>query len=284
MSFNTFKRVAAVFVGAIVALACVVAWQMNLSTEQRLVSAVVFVSIILGAGLFLQKAIAPTPTALVSIDFLQNNFANLHMDTLFNSSSLHIDFGRELLSRDPMMHFSIRKKLLFLGYKFLFVVSDAENTRAYFLSYGYLTGRVDFQHLWTPDFGMFSISIGDFSASRASQVSPLMTLHFWLFVPTPMGWVKERKLHPRFLSEPVSEALGNQVGWRLNSSDCTWSMVDEHITFDRNFRMGFARWRIVDLAAPNAQSPQSVFQTFQGRLEHCKGIRAEDHPTGLLIG
>jgi hypothetical protein len=93
MSFNAFRKVGVVFIIAIAILACSVAWQMSLTVETFIIRTLFFVGLIVFAGRFLQTAIAPTPVELISIDFLQNNFANLHLSSLFNCSSVHIDPG-----------------------------------------------------------------------------------------------------------------------------------------------------------------------------------------------
>jgi hypothetical protein len=170
MSFNAFRKVGVVFIIAIVILACSVAWQMSLTVETFIIRTLLFVGLIVFAGRFLQMAIAPTPVELISIDFLQNNFANLHLSSLFNCSSVHIDPGREL--HETVMHFNINQNVMFSGYRFLTAVSNPENSQVYFVAYGQIDRRVNFQQTWTPEIQLFSTPLGDFSLSDAMRVSP----------------------------------------------------------------------------------------------------------------
>lgn len=134
------------FVTAIIILACVVAWQMSSNIGIRILWMALFVG-----AIFLQRASAPTPGQLVSIDFLQNNFANLHLSPLFDCSRLHINFGRMLGSDDPLAHFSIYQRFMFLRYKFVMAISDQECSRVYFVAYGQMDTTVNFQQEWTPE-------------------------------------------------------------------------------------------------------------------------------------
>jgi len=284
MSFNAFKRVGAVFVAAIIILACVVAWQMTSSIRMRLFWTSLFVVAICYAGLFLQRAIAPAPSQLISIDFLQNNFANLHLSSLFDCSDLHINFGRMLGARDPLAHFSIFQKLMFLGYRFLMTISDQECSRLYFVAYGQMDASVNFQQTWTPEIQTFSIPLGDFSLSEAIRNSESLHLNLWLFIPTPKGWVPEKNLHPRILIEPITEKLGERTGIRLHSSTCVWDSLDTNVDFERRSVAGFAFWKVTRLIVPAANSPQAILRIFQRRVEQCRRIQCQDYPSGIEVG
>jgi hypothetical protein len=282
MSFNAFKKVGAVFFTVIIILACVVAWQLPLNICIRLLLMIILVGVILGAGLYLQRAIAPTPSQLVSIDFLQNNFANLHLSSLFDCSHLHINFGRQDL-RDRVMHFSIDQDLMFWGYRFLVAVSNPECSRVYFVAYGDMSTTLNYNQILTPEIQLFSIPLGDFSFSEAMQDSNLLNLHFWLFIPTPKGWVGEKSLHPRILSDEVTSSMGGNTGVRLNPNSCAWGSLDENVSFERKFKAGFASWKFTRLVIPAPNSPQAILQMFRGKVEHCGGIQSHDYPSGIKV-
>lgn len=217
MSFKAFQKIGAVFVASIVVLACAVVWQLPLMATTRLLIAVSSIVGILLVGRFLQQAIAPRSSRLVSIDFMQNNFANLHLESFFNCARLHINFGRGLASHDSVMHFSIFQKLMFLGYKFFLVITDESVKNLYFWSCGYLDSSADFRQYWTPEIKAFEVPLGDFSLGDALLNTNTLRLHLWLFIPTPRGWLKPKADHPRFISEEMTSMLGNRVGVRLSS-------------------------------------------------------------------
>ena len=283
MAFNSFKKVAGVFVSAILILACVVVWQTPLSLVLRALCALAGVITILGTGWFLQRAVAPTPGQLVSIDFIENNFANLHLDLLFNSAHLHIDFGRMLGSADPNMHFSLSKQLMFSGYRFLMTVSDTTCSRVFFFAYGELGPKINFQQIWTPEISSFIVPLGDFSLADALRQSHALKLCLWLFVPTPKGWVEAKPLHPRFLEEDMTEDMGGQTGVTVLSSNCKWTICDEDVDFEKKSIGGFERWRITRLVVPGATSPQAILQMFKAKIEHCRKIRTGDCTNRPLV-
>lgn len=283
ISFKAFKKIGFVFVFAIVLLACAVVWQTPLGRGARVLIMPVSVAVILVVGWFLQRAIAPTAAQLVSIDFLENNFANLHLESFFNCARLHVSFGRGLASRDPVMHFSISQKLMFLGYKFLLLVTDDQCSRIYFVSYGHLGSSSSFRQYWTPEIKAFEVPLGDFSFTDAMRSSNLLHLHLWLFVPTPRGWVKPRADRPRFLSEPITEEFGKDVGVRLASGNCSWGSVDERVTFDRKFILGLPFWKLGLLDDSHLEPPQTALKLFKGNMERCRGLVSEDLPSGRTI-
>ena len=244
---------------------------------------VLFTGAIFGAGLFLQKTLAPTPSELISIDFFQNNFPNLHLSSFFDCAGLHISFGRALASRDPFMHFSLFQKLMFLGYKFLLAISDEKCSRLFFVAFGRLDSSVDYRHMWTPQIQTVEIPLGDFSLAKALQETKSLHLNLWLFIPTPKGWAKEKNLHPRMLSQEITTRLGDNVGVGLYSGNCTWDSVDTNLEFERRVILGFPRWQITRLVIPSAESPQAILQALSGKVPGCKGIQCYDYPQGVQI-
>lgn len=138
ISFKALKKLGGLFALALITLATIVAWQLPISLTARIRLIPCLIAIILVTGLYLQRAFAPTPRQLVSIDFLQNNFANLHLSSLFDCSRLSIDLGRELF--ESVAHFRIRQNLMFLGYRFLMAVSDETCSQVFYVSYGQLDG------------------------------------------------------------------------------------------------------------------------------------------------
>jgi hypothetical protein len=282
MSFAAFKRVGGVFVVAIIILACAVAWQLSCGVKAFACWTILFVSTIVLVGVFLQRAIAPSPNQLISIDFLQNNFANLHMSSLLNSSSLHIDFGRENLG-DPVMHFNIGQDLMFSGYRFLTAVSNPECSRVFFVAYGLVGNAVNFQQIWTPEIQMFSTPLGDFSLADAMLSSPLLRLHSWLFVPTPAGWTRPKKLHPQILSQDVTDNCGGGVGIVLTPTNFAWRQVDESVEFERKSVLGLRSWKITRLAVVAQDSPQRILRMYRDVVERCPGIEYHDYPNGVMV-
>ncbi len=282
MSFNAFKKVGTVFVTAIIILACAVVWPMHVSVRMRLLFMALTVSAIVAIGSFLQRALAPTPSQLVSIDFLQNNFANLHLSSLFDCSGLHIEFGRKDLS-DRVMHFSIGQNLMFSGYRFLTVVSNRECSEVYFLAYGQIDAGVTFEHVWTPELQMFSTPLGDFSLSDTMLANPLLRLNSWLFVPTPRGWVRPSSVHPQFLSQEVTDDTAGGIGIIISPTHFVWKSVDENVNFERKFLSGFASWKVTRLIAPSADSPQTLLKMFKDRVEHCRRVKSQDYPDGITV-
>jgi hypothetical protein len=282
MAFAAFRKVGGVFVFATIILACAVAWQLSTDAKTFAYWTVLFVSIIVLVGIFLQRAIAPTPSQLISIDFLQNNFANLHMSSLLNSSSLHLNFGREDL-RDPVIHFNIAQDLMFSGYRFMAAVSNRECSRVFFVAYGLVGDAVNFQQLWTPELQQFTTPLGDFSLADAMLSSPLLRLHSWLFIPTPAGWTRPKQLHPQILSQDVTDNLGGGVGIVLTPTNFGWRHVDENVDFERKSVFGLQSWKITRLTIAARESPQRILQMYQDKLVRCPGIECHDYPNGVMV-
>jgi hypothetical protein len=283
ISFKAFQKIGAVFVASIVILACAVVWQLSLTVIARLIVGVTSIAAIVLVGRFLQQAIAPRSSQLVSIDFMQNNFANLHLESFFNCAGLHVNFGRGLASHDPVMHFSIFQKLMFLGYKFFLAVTDDTSKKVYFYSYGSLDSSADFRQYWTPEIKAFEVPLGDFSLADALMNTSALRLHLWLFIPTPRGWVKPKVDHPRFISEEVTSALGGQVGVRLASGNSSWACVDECVDFDRTVRLGRSSWSIAKIDISQVDRPQAVLQHFKREIERCRDVVSRDMPSGFTI-
>jgi hypothetical protein len=284
MSFNAFKKVGVVFVTAIIILACVVAWGMPMPIESRLMWMVLSVFTIVGTGYYLQRTVAPTPSHLLSIDYLQNNYANLHLSSLFDCSRVRVNFVRDLLSTDPEMHFSMSQGLMFLGHRFLFVVSDPECTRVYFVAYGQLGAHINFQQIYTPEIKSFSIPLGHFCVTDTIRNKQLLRFHLWLFVPTPKGWAKEVHLHPRILSDEVSTIVGGNFGFIIPTRSCSWRSSDENVEFERKSSVGFESWRITRVTMPTPNCPQAILAMFKDKIEHCRRIESQEHPSGIGVG
>jgi hypothetical protein len=282
ISFGTFKKVGTVFVAATIVLACVVIWQLHASAQLRVLLVALLVGAIISVGLFLQRTLAPTPSQLVSIDFLQNNFANLHLDSLFDCSGIHVAFGRKDLG-DRVINFSIGQNLMFSGYRLLTVVSNPECSEMYFVAYGEVDGRVPFQHIWTPEVQMFSTLLGDFSLSDAMLASPLLRLSSWLFVPTPEGWEPQGAVHPRFLSQEITTDWVGTIDIVISPTRFAWRSVDETVGFERKSLLGFSSWVITGLTTPTANSPQSLLTMFKDQVEHCGRIKSQDYPGGIRV-
>lgn len=283
IAFNTFKKVGAVLVVSIVALVCAIAWNMPWGFRPRLIAmAVAIVTIVLVLA-FLQRVFAPSPAQLVSIDFLQNNFSNLHLDALFECSRLLVSYGRPLGTRDPVMHFTLIQEMLFLDYKLLLAISNAECSRIHFVAYGPIASRSEFRQYWTPEIANFSVPLGDFSYSDALLSSRFLTLHLWLFIPTPTGWVKEKSDNPRFLTDELTVEMGGQIGSPLVSSKCSWNSIDAHVDFDRRSFAGFTSWNISRVNVPTDNSPQAIVRMYKEQIEHSKSIKSEDYPEGIGI-
>lgn len=280
ISYQVFRKIAIVFVIAIILLACAVVWQTPLDLTLRLLVMGVSVATIVVVGLLLKRAVAPTPGQLVSIDFLQNNFANLHLESLVDCSHFHVNFGQGLMTVDPMMHFGFFQKLLFLGYRFFLAITNDDCSRVYFASYGQLDSSSNFRHCWTPAIRAFEIPLGDFSYSDALKETNVLNLHLWLFIPTAEGWLKPKANNPYFLSEEITSMMGNRVGIKLCSSDCHSSSLDTAVNFDRKSFFGFHSWSISRIDVAQKESPQAVLQTYKKQIEQAKNIISMDLPSG----
>lgn len=281
MTFAAFKKVGGVFAASVLLLACVVAWQFPVHILTRASAMVAFARVICIGGVFLQRAIASTPSQLVSIDFLENNFANLHLESLFDCAHLHANFGRGFGRNDPVMHFSLFQKVMFTGYKFLVVICDDEHARVFYVAYDPVGANVNFQQFWTPELTAFQIPLGDFSLADALLVTQSLRICLWLFVPTPRGWAKPDVQHPRFLIEDITDELGGRVGVRLTSSDCSWTSTDEHTSFDLRHFGVVPLWKILPIDIPSEHSPQALIEMFRQKILQSKGIESRDYPSGL---
>jgi hypothetical protein len=181
------------------------------------------------------------------------------------------------------MHFNISQNMMFSGYRFLTAVSNSENSQLYFVAYGEMDRRVNFQQIWTPEIQLFSTPLGDFSLTDAIRVSPSLRLHSWLFVPTPRGWINPKKVNPRFLSQDITESMGGTVGIILNLSNFVWASIDENVEFGRKSAIGLKFWKITQLIVPAADSPQRILRMYKNKLEHCSGIQSHDYPDGITV-
>ena len=282
IAFNAFRRLGVVFVVAILVLACLVVWQVHLGVVTLVLAMIVLCAAVLATAFYLQRVMAPAPGQLASIDFLQNNFANLHMSALFDCAEPRIDFGREL--DDPVAHFRISQKLLFLGYRFLMAVSNESNSRLYFVAHGQLDSGAKVEQLWTPQLQRFHIPIGDFSLSEAFRTEPSLRLHLWLFVPTPRGWAGESALHPRLLSDRITETFGAQAGIRLALNACSWNSLDEAVDFVHRRLAGITTWRITRLSVAAPNSPQAILRMFKSAIEgSSRRVTSLDYPQGIAV-
>lgn len=286
ISFSAFRKIGFLFVGAIIVLAGAVVWQTALGIALRIFLSVPSVGLIVAVGFYLQRAIAPTPSQLVSIDFLQNSFANLHLSSMFDSAKVRVNLGREI--DDPVAHIKISQDLLFFGYRFLIAVADNGCSRVYFVAYGQLDGKTKYHQIWDPQIQTFSIPLGDFSLSdaiRAMQPGKELHLFWWLFVPTPKGWVPEAKLYPRLLRDNITSNLGGRPAITVSLlSSCTWNSVDRNVEFAQKAALGFKSWKITRLDVPSANSPQAILRTYKDKIENVRGIKIADYPDGMTIG
>lgn len=284
ISFAAFKKLGLLFLAAVIVLADTVAWRTPLEIKFRVPLLVSLVGLIVALGFYLQRALTPTPSQLVSIDFLQNNFANLHLSSIFDYSRLRVSLGRKL--QDTVAHLSISQGLLFFGYRFLMAVSDERCSRVYFVAYGRLDGRIKYVQIWSPEVQAFSIPLGDFSLSdaiRATQPNGELQLHWWLFIPTPRGWTPETRLHPRMLSDNITSNMGGVPGIRLSLDSCSWRSVDNNIEFAHKTVAGFTSWRITRLIVPTVNSPQAILRRFKHDVENARGIKWADYPNGIDV-
>jgi hypothetical protein len=283
ISFNAFKKVGGLFVGSVTILACAVAWNLPWGARVRLLAMSAGVIAIALVLTYLQRVFAPKPGQLISIDFLQNNFSNLHLDALFNCSHSLINYGRPLGSADLVMHFSLFQEMMFLDYRLLLAVSNAECSRIHFVAYGPIDSDTDFNQYWTPELANFSVKLGDFSYCDALLSSKLLHLHLWLFIPTPAGWVKSQPDSPRFLSNALTVQMGGNIGSPLVSDSCSWNSIDPRVEFEKKSFGGFSSWSILRMDVPTDNSPQAILRMYKEKVERCKSIESADYPDGIGI-
>ena len=181
------------------------------------------------------------------------------------------------------MHFQIHQELMFVGYRFLAVVSDPECSRVFFAAYGHIDHKTDFDQMLGPEFQYFSTRIGDFSMRDAMTVSELLTLNCWLFIPNPRGWTSSEKLCPRFAVHELTDDKIGRVGINYRPTRFSWSSIDESVEFERRWKAGSEFWTINQVQAAPSSSPQRILAMYKDRVMNCRTIESHDHPAGITV-
>lgn len=281
IAFKSFQRVGTIFLVAVTVLVGMAVLQIPMGGWARATASLASIALVLFVALFLQRIIAPSPSRLTSIDFIANNFPNLHLNNLFEIADIRVDFGRELASRDDQLHFKLATKVSFTGYKLLLAVTDAQCSRLYYAAYGTVDTHSHFIHNWRPEFPRFVLPLGDFSYIEPMRQAGELNLHLWLFIPTPHGWITETPDCPHYNVTGMN--IPHTVGVRLESDICHWNSLDEGVTFKRSVSFGVARWKILEVDRSDRLSPRNVVEKYASKVLRTRKLDTELFPGGRSL-
>lgn len=243
--YRAFIKIAKAFYFVLFALVNIAIFQLPIGYP--LLGAVVGGNILLILfAIFLKPEMAPSPEQLVSIDYMANHFAKLHFESAIRLSEINAVW-MGLLSRDQILRFTLRMAIVVSGFRILFAVTDENEERLYFLSYGLIGGHTQFQHVLRPEESTFLISLGNLDYEKLAAPRPNLKMRLYLFIPTPIGWVYEKD-HPRVVRDIVREKMDGMGAFKLESTAVDWDIVDQSVSFRRKQHfLGWEKWTF-DLA------------------------------------
>jgi hypothetical protein len=229
IQYATFKRVAAVFLMALLLMISAAAWQLPF-TYQKVLSALVGCSLAIGGAAYLKPTIAPDPGNLLSIDHIGKQFANLNYLSALRLSDLKVCWACQI---DGALPFRLQLDVWLSGFKYLFAVTDKQNERLFLLSYGSISGNTKYFHVLDPGASHFAVDLGNLNYSALPKPKPELKMILWLFVPLPITWIQIGDNFPRILLSDITDKLGDRTEFLLNQPSLNIDHLDKSVTFQR---------------------------------------------------
>ena len=285
IKYSHFKSIAILFSVLVFALVLIGGLQITflgeflLSYRLRAVLIIGLWLILILVAKYLKPHVAPSPGEVVSIDYIGQHFASLHYESVLGLTAPTVYF-RDLGQRDQTFKFHLRMRVWVSGFKYLFAVTDPEQQRAYFVSYGLVGRGTDVLHLLDPNSELFAVPLGNLDYAQIPNPKPELLMHLWMLAPLPTSWKSLGSQNPSVLHDSVVvTSPDGGMGFAPDSTSLSFRNVDRSVSFTRNPTFwGGRQWKVSTTA-----NTDPILRTFAKKLAHSKAMETISDSHGRRI-
>jgi hypothetical protein len=278
IKYGQFKRIGFVFLILALILVILSAHQFQLTPIHKTLAACgMYLALLVAVG-FLRADIAPSPDAVLSIDYIGKHYTKLRHQHLLELAEPTVYWVNP--DRPPgRFQFRLTTRLWVSGYKFLFAATDPDQHFVYFASYGSVNSRTRFLHYIDARPPRFECELGNFDYGDIADPKPEIRIHLWVFVPFPSSWAASIQNPTAQHDGLVVQGPGGQRGFVLGALGASLGSFDNHTTFSRTRGpFGWSWWHVH--ADENADR---VLHEFINELPWTLGVVTVQYPRGRRL-
>lgn len=277
LAYRSFKRIGIVFLVALLVLVnftVVTAVFCVLGDWETVILCVLVTGTILALARWLAKDAYPSPGQLLNLDYLVSHFSNIHPESLIRL--LNIGVIRVSEGNRSQLYLSCAVHLT--GYKFFLSMTNEDESQFYVVSYGRIGERTKVNCVIDPRFYRWNIPLGDINPQWPNGLNLPVSLHLFVFLPTPVGW-SDSSAHPYFVSHelwapfpggpdgPAVESLGMTV--------CSPRSRDRLVEFKRKKNIFYETWELTSIGTTEDTSHlrlRTALRFYRHELENATDI------------
>ena len=277
LAYRSFKRIGIVFLVALLVLVnftIVTAVLSALSDWETMVLCVLVTGTILALARWLATDAYPSPGQLLNLDYLVSHFSNIHPESLIRL--LNIGVTRRSEENRSQLFLSCAVHLT--GYKFFLLMANEDESQFYVVSYGRIGGRTKVNYVIDPRFYRWNIPLGDINPQWPNGLNLPVSLHLFVFLPTPVGW-SDSSAHPYFVSHelwaPFPSDPHGGAGETLGMTVCSPRSKDRSVEFKRKKKMLYETWELTSIGTGEDKSHfrlRRLLRFYRHELENATDI------------
>jgi hypothetical protein len=249
LAYHSFKRIGTVFLVALLVLVnftTVTAVLSVLGAWETLFLCVLVTGTILALARWLATDAYPSPGQLLNLDYLVSHFSNIHPESLIRLLNIGVTRGREENRSQLFLSCAVH----LTGYKFFLLMTNKDESRIYVVSYGKVDGRTKVNYVIDPRFYRWNIPLGDINPQWPNGLDLPVSLHLFVFLPTPIGW-SDSSAHPYFVSHelwaPFPGGPDGGAGETLGMTICNSRSRDRLVNFQRKKNRLYESWELTSI-------------------------------------
>jgi hypothetical protein len=277
LAYGSFKRIGIVFLGALLVLVnftTVAAVGHALAGWETFALGVLFSGTILVLARWLATDAYPSPGQLLNLDYLVSHFSNIHPESLIRL----LNIGATRATEENRSQLFLSCAVHLTGYKFLLLMTNEDESQLSLVSYGTITEKTKVNYVIDPRFYRWNIPLGDINPQWPNGLNLPVSLHLFVFLPTPVGWI-DPYANPYFVSHelwtPFPGGPDGTAGETLGMTVCSPRSKDKLVEFKRKKSAFYESWELTSIGTDEAQNHfrlRRALRFYKHELESATGI------------
>jgi len=274
---HRFKRIGIVFLVALLVLVnfTIVTAVLRVFGEwETTVLCVLVTGAILALARWLATDAYPSPGQLLNLDYLVSHFSNIHPESLIRLLNIAVTRAQEENRSQLFLSCAVH----LTGYKFFLLMTNEDESEFYIVSYGKIGGRTKVNYVIDPRFYRWNIPLGDINPQWPNGLSLPVSLHLFVFLPTPVGW-SDPSAHPYFVSHelwaPFPGGPHGAAGESLGMTVCSPRSKDRLVEFKRKKNIFGETWELTCIGTTEGNNHfrlRKALRFYRRELENATGI------------
>jgi len=256
LAYSSFKRIGTVFFSALLLLTyltVLLAVPAPLSLYEALILCAFATALMFFVAKWIARDAYPSPERLWNLDHLVGHFSNIHPESLIRL----LNIGVQKTIEESRSRLVLSCAIHLTGYKFFLVMTNADESQSYLVSYGKIDAKTKVSYVINPEFYRWNIPLGDINPQWPNGLDLPVSLHLFVFLPTPVGW-SDPCAHPYFVSHelwaPFPGDPNNQAGETLGMTICNPSSRDRSVKFKRKKNVLYETWELTSIETDQSKN------------------------------